>query len=452
MARYAYWVTVERTLFMTKQKKFISGRGARFFRITSLTARVSSSYTGQWLKGLFANAEDADRSRSQAHIRNAERVVKTLGELKGAVMKVGQYVSIQADLLPKEFAEILSSLQKAAPPVDYALISSQIESEMGAPPEKLFAWVDEEPHASASIGQVHRARLKDGTEVVVKVQYPDVDRNLEGDLKNLKTLLATGGFLGYRRKDLNEIFEEIRDRLNEELDYFQEAENLVAFRRLFQRDRRILVPKIHRRFSSRRILTMEYVPGDDLEALLSPPYTQEDRDRFGQLIFDIYARQLFQLGIIHADPHPGNFAFRRDGRLIIYDFGCLKHVPPYIQKAYRDAVVCALQGDYQGIDEAMLKLGSRDPKKEHPGTDFYRRYAEVLKEPFCSEEPYDFGTTKIHEKLIELAPLGISKMLHFKPPREIVFISRTIGGHYGNLKRIKARGRWLEILRPYLDE
>ena len=196
---------------------------------------------------------------------------------------------------------------------------------------------------------------------------------------------------------------------------------------------------------------MEYVPGDDLDALLSPPYTQEDRDRFGQMIFDIYARQMFDLGILHADPHPGNFAFRSSGRMILYDFGCLKHIPPYIQKAYRDAAVCAFQEDYQGIDDALLRLGTRDPKREHPGIDFYRRYAEILKEPFCSDEPYDFGTTAIHERLIELAPRGISKMLHFKPPRETVFISRTIGGHYGNLKRIRARGRWMEILAPYLE-
>jgi len=119
---------------METQKKFMSGRGSRFLKLTGLTARVSSSYTGQWIKGLFSTAEQAVRSRSEAHIRNAERVVKTLGELKGAVMKVGQYMSIQADLLPREFAEVLSSLQKSAPPVDYSVIASQIESELGAGP------------------------------------------------------------------------------------------------------------------------------------------------------------------------------------------------------------------------------------------------------------------------------------------------------------------------------
>lgn len=435
---------------MDTQKKFISSRSSRFLKITGLTARVSSSYTGQWIKGLFSTAEQAVRSRSEAHIRNAERVVKTLGELKGAVMKVGQYMSIQADLLPKEFAEVLSSLQKSAPPVDYGVIASQIESELGADPETLFARFDPNAHASASIGQVHRARLKDGTEVVVKVQYPGVDKNVEGDLKNLKTLLSTGGFLGYRRKDLHEIFEEIRDRLYEELDYHAEASNIELFGELFRGDPRVLVPRVYKAFSSPRVLTMEYLPGDGLDELLAPPYTQEDRDRFGQLIFDIYARQLFRLGVLHADPHPGNFAFRRDGRMILYDYGCLKRIPPGIQEAYRQAAVCALKGDYQGVDEALLKLGTRDPHKESPGVEFYRRYAEILTQPFRSDEPFDFGATTIHEQLIELAPLGISKMLHFKPPRETIFISRMIGGHYANLRRLGARGRWGELLAPYL--
>ena len=200
------------------------------------------------------------------------------------------------------------------------------------------------------------------------------------------------------------------------------------------------------------MLTLEYLPGDDLEALLAPPYTQKDRDSFGSLIFDIYSRQLFRLGILHADPHPGNFAFRKDGRMILYDFGCLKEIPPYIQRAYRDIVLCGLRQEYDRADEVMLRLGTRDPRKSPPGPEFYRRYGEILREPFCSEEPYDFGSSNIHERLMELAPLGISKMLHFKPPREALFISRTITGHYGNLRRIRAKARWGKILEPYLSE
>ena len=437
---------------LAKKKPFLTSRASRFFRLTGLTGRVSSSYTGQRLKELFLDPGRVPGSRSQAHIRNAERIVKTLGELKGAVMKVGQYMSIQTDLLPKEFAEALASLQKSAPPVDYDRVASVIRSEFGKEPEALFARFDPEPHASASIGQVHRAALSNGTEVVVKVQYPDVEKNIEGDLSNLKTILSTGSIMGYRKSDLEGVFAEIRDRLYEEINYDQEMENLREFRRVFERDERIRIPRVFPPYCSYRVLTMEYLPGDPLEALCSSPYTQEDRNRFGRLIFDLFACQILRLGLLHADPHPGNFAFRKDGPMILYDFGCLKRIPPYIRTACRDLAQYGIQGELDRLDEALLRLGSRDPRREAPDRDFYRRYVEVLQEPFAPGRPYDFGASKMHDRLVELAPLGVSKMLHFKPARETVFIGRTIGGHYGNLHRIAARGDWRQILEPYLTE
>lgn len=413
---------------------------------------MSSSYTGQRIKELFLSSQRVTDSRLEAHIRNAQRIVETLGELKGAAMKIGQAVSIQADILPKEFAEILSSLQKSAPPMDYEVIAEQITSEFGKPPEALYSHIDTEPYASASIGQVHRARLSNGTEVVAKVQYPGVEENIEGDMKNLKSLMSMGNIMGYKKKDLDEMFEEIRDRLLEEIDYEQEMENLKTFRRLFRRDKRVLIPKVYPPYCSRRVLTLEFLPGDPMEALLSPPYTEEDRDHFGRLIFDIYAHQVFRLGLLHADPHPGNFAFRKDGRMILYDFGCLKKIPPRIQDAYREIAVLSLEGQYHRIDEAMLKLGARDPRKKAPDSDFYRKFVDVYRKPFLAGEIYDFGTAALHERLFELAPLGMSKMLHFKPPPETVFINRVIGGHYGNLKHIRAKACWRDILDPYLKE
>ncbi len=435
---------------MARKKPFTTGRASRFFRLTGLAGRVSSSYTGQRVKELFLGTGRVPESRSETHVRNAERVVQTLGELKGAVMKVGQYMSIQTDLLPKEFADVLASLQKSAPPVEYDLIASVITSEFGKTPEALFARFDPDPYASASIGQVHRARLSNGTEVVVKIQYPDVDKNIEGDLSNLKTILSTGSIMGYRKSDLEGVFAEIRDRLYEELDYDQEMENLKEFRCLFERDKRVGIPRVFPAYCSHRVLTMEYLPGDPLEALWESPYTQEDRDRFGKLLFDLFAKQILHLGILHADPHPGNFAFRRGGPMILYDFGCLKRIPPYIRAACRDLAQYGIDGDYEKIDEGLLRLGSRDPRREAPGPDFYRKYVEVLREPFLPGVAFDFGTSRIHERFLELAPLGVSKILHFKPSRETVFIGRTIGGHYGNMLHIGAKAKWRELLEPYL--
>ncbi len=436
---------------MSKQKRFLSNRSSRFLRLSSLTTRVSSSYTGQKVKELFMDAQGKFDSRTLAHVRNAERIVRTLGELKGAAMKVGQIISIQADLLPPEFAEILSSLQQEAPPVDYEQIAAQITREFGKPPEALFARFDPEPHASASVGQVHRAALANGTEVVVKVQYPGVGENIEGDMKNLKTILSMGSMLGYRKKDLDGIFEEISERLYEELDYDQEMENLRTFRRLYKREKRVLIPRVFPPYCSDRVLTMEYLPGDSLEALLSPPYTREDRDHFGRLIFDVYAHQIFRLGLLHADPHPGNFAFLKDGRMIMYDFGCVQPIPREIQEAFQDLIKYSLEGVYEKIDEIMLRLGTRDPDKEALDADFYKKFVDAFEEIVIPGQPYEFGTIPVVERVRELAPLGMSKMLHFKPCRELIFIDRTIAGHYGNLRHLRAKGVWRDILDPYLE-
>jgi predicted unusual protein kinase regulating ubiquinone biosynthesis (AarF/ABC1/UbiB family) len=287
--------------------------------------------------------------------------------------------------------------------------------------------------------------------VVAKVQYPGVEDNMEGDLKNLKSLLSMGSIVGYRKRDLDETFAEIRDRLEEELNYEQELENLLEFRERFRDDPRIVIPRVFPPYCSRRVLTLEYLPGDPLEALLSPPYTQDDRNHFGRLLFDLYLHQVLRLGLLHADPHPGNFAFRRDGRMILYDFGCLKRIPPHIREAGRDILAAAIRSDYREIDVALLRLGSRDPRKEAPPPDFYRQYVEVFRDIVDPETPYDFRTSSIHERLFELAPLGFTKMLHFKPSRDLVFIVRVIGGHYGNLRHMRASARWWEIVAPYLD-
>ncbi len=437
---------------MTNQKRLFSNKTSRLFKMSSLTGRISSSYTGQKIKELFLNSDRKADSRVQTHIRNAERIVKTLGELKGAAMKIGQHISIQTDILPKEFAEILSSLQQSAPPVDYELVASYITAEFGKSPEALFGFFDPEPYASASIGQVHRAKLPNGTEVVVKVQYPEIEENIEGDLLNLKTIISTGNLIGFKKADLNEIFEEIRDRLNEELNYDQEMENLVTFRDHFKNDKRVLVPRVFPPYCSNKVLTMEYLPGDTIGDLFQPPYTQDDRNHFGYLIFDLYMYQVLKSGLLHADPHPGNFAFKKDGRLILYDFGCIKQIPKDIQQACRDLCIHSLHEDYERIDETLIKLGSRDPQKEPPGMEFYRQFLEIVREPFFSEEPHEFGSIPFHEKMMALAPLGMSKILHFKPCRETIFIGRIISGHYGNLCRLRAKADWQKLIMSYLND
>src|SRR5690606_17323651 len=180
------------------------------------------------------------------------------------VMKVGQIASQSHDFLPAEFSRALQKLQKEAPPMPFQVIRERIGRELGGEPQQVFQWCDETPYAAASIGQVHRARLHSGREVIVKVQYPGVDKSCDSDLKQLRLALKMGGLLKIPKEVVDQLFEEIRLRLHEELDYENEARNIARFREFHRHDEGVLIPAVIKQFSSRRILTLELVEGDHI--------------------------------------------------------------------------------------------------------------------------------------------------------------------------------------------
>ncbi|MCY1011304.1 AarF/ABC1/UbiB kinase family protein [Nannocystis pusilla] len=433
-------------------------KGRRFFKLAGMTAQVAGSYAKTRIKGLFQSEEDAERERNAAHELNGGRIARTLGELKGAVMKVGQMASIASDLLPKELAEALRSLQRQAPPVDFAVIARQIESELGAAPEVLFKRFEVEPFAAASIGQVHRATTDDGREVVVKVQYPGVDGAVDSDLAQLKFALKAGGFVkratglvDVKQQSLDEVFAEIRARLVEELDYCNEADNVRRFGEIHRGDAHIIVPEVVGERSSQRVLTLTFEPGDRIDELDARGYPQEVRDRIGDNLFRALAAQLFEHRILHADPNPGNLAFRPNGEIVLYDFGCVKQVRPEIAAAYAKTIRRGIAEDWDGVDEALRELGVRNPEGPPVEPAFYKQWRDTLALPFLTGEPFDYARATLHEDVIRLIPAAIKRMASFQPPREIIFIDRAIAGHYGNLRRVRARSRVLDMVQPYLD-
>lgn len=432
-------------------------KGRRFFKLAGMTAQVAGSYAATRIKGLFQSEADAERERNAAHELNGGRIAKTLGELKGAVMKVGQMASIASDLLPKEFADALRGLQRQAPPVGFEVIARQIEAELGAPPEVLFSRFEAQPFAAASIGQVHRATTDDGREVVVKVQYPGVDTAVDSDLAQLKFALKAGGLvkratgMNFKQQSLDEIFVEIRARLHEELDYCNEADNVRKFRELHASQPHLIVPEVVGERSSQRVLTLTFEPGDRIEDLDARGYPQEIRDRIGDNLFHAIADQLFVHRLLHADPNPGNLAFRPNGDVVLYDYGCVKAIPPKIAAAYAKTARAGLAEDYAGVDEGLRELGVRNPDGPPVEDDFYKQWRDAFAVPFLGPGLFEYASASIHEDVIRLIPAALRRMDSFQPPPEIIFIDRAIVGHYGNLKKIRARGRPLDLLQPYLE-
>jgi len=426
-------------------------RTKRFLKLAGMTASVASRYAKTRVKNLFQDREQAERERRESMRLSGGRIAETLGELKGAVMKVGQMASMAADILPKELAAPLRQLQKHAPPMAYEVIAEQIEAELGAPPEVLFRRFDREPFASASIGQVHRALTDDGREVVSKVQYPGVEEAIDSDLMQLKLALQASGLAALSRRDLKATFKELRVMLHQELDYCLEADNVRAFRAFHgPRHPFVEIPKVVGERSSQRVLTLTYVAGDSLEQARA--YAQPARDRLGEHLLTFVASEVFEHGWIHGDPNPANFAFRPDGTLVVYDFGCTKRLQPVIVQAGRDIAAFGLAGEYDRIDDCMLRLGARNPDGPAVEADYYATWCDIFAGPFERHPTFDFARAQIHKEVIKQIPAVVKRMSSFRPAKELIFLDRMLVGHYGILTSLGARLPVLERLQPFLEQ
>jgi predicted unusual protein kinase regulating ubiquinone biosynthesis (AarF/ABC1/UbiB family) len=423
--------------------------GNRFLKLAGMTASVAGRYAGSKLKSMVQSTDSAALARAATHAKNGEVIARTLGELKGAVMKVGQMASIAGDLLPKELAGALATLQREAQPMPFEVIAEQIESELGASPDALFDRFDRKPFAAASIGQVHRARYE-GRDVVIKVQYPGVDESVDSDLAHLKVALRASGLVQVPKPAVDAVFAEMRDRLREELDYEQEAENARLFR-AFHAERHpfVVVPEVIDTRSTRRVLTLTYEPGDTLGSIDSASYSQKIRDRIGENLARAFLAQLFELKAIQADPNPANFAARLDGSLVFYDFGCVKRIPDEVLTPWRTTFRAALEEDYEAVERGLLELGVRRPDGPPVDGAFYKVFRDLLAEPIDTVN-YDYGTTRLLDQKMVVAPMIFERMASFQPAAQIAFIDRAIGGHFLNLKNLGVRGTFGPIVRGYL--
>jgi predicted unusual protein kinase regulating ubiquinone biosynthesis (AarF/ABC1/UbiB family) len=426
-------------------------KAKRFFKLAGMTASVAGGYAKTRVKAAFKSKLDAQRDLRRSYAQAGEQIAQTLGELKGAVMKVGQMASITADILPQELSNALKKLQHQAPPMAYDVIQEQVTKELGSPPERLFASFDTTPFASASIGQVHRARTDDGREVVCKVQYPGVDLAVDSDLNHLKFAFRASGLSKISRSSLNDLFDELRLNLHDELDYCLEADSLRFFHEAYGRsDLPIVIPEVIGEHSSKRVLTMSFESGNSLDQLES--YSQDEKNRLGHNLVRMIAHQLFELNHIHADPNPGNFAFQPDGSIIVYDFGCTKKLPRPIIRSYRDAIVHSIDKDYDAFDEDLLRLGVREPNGPPIEHAYYELWREIILHPLLKNEEYDFGTSVIHKHVLEQVPGLLKRLSSFRPPKELVFLDRMVAGHYGNLLTLGAQVKVGSIIEPYLAQ
>lgn len=421
------------------------GRVGRFLKIGSLSSMVGASYLKHKIKAVVSTPEKIATSLYNTNVKNAERIAKTFGELKGAVMKVGQMMSLQAGIFPEEFTSILSTLQQDSPPVDFAVMRKQIEEELGGSLETIFSEFDEKAYASASIGQIHRAKLHDGTDIVVKVQYPNVHKMVESDLKNLRMFFRKFMLMRLNMDGL-ELWEEVRERISEELDYEQEFRHILEFKELFADDDFVVIPDPIPEYSTKRVLTMVFERGLRWNELLSSDLTEDLKNQLSVLLFKTFLKQLFQLKTLHADPNLSNFAFREDGKLILYDFGCVKHFTAEFVENYRLMVKAGLDEDFNQVMYYFKKLGFDWTPENAIDESMIEHVAKILLRPYLHGDTFNFGEATLHVELFDFAKDHFKDEVKFVIPPDIIFLDRVIGGMYGNMMKLRATADWRDIL------
>lgn len=300
----------------------------------TMHAEIGAAYLFLWLRSWFKSAAEKERLQAETHWSTALRVLDSMSYLRGATMKVGQMLANFPDIAPGPFVETFERLHYDAPPMHWSLLKEMVHNELDGDVESRFESFEKRAFAAASMGQVHRARLKTGQEVAVKIQYPGIARTIRQDFRNLFFFLLPSRF-SRDWENIKEQFEDLRIRLERETDYEQEAAMQAEVRALFHEDDDIVVPRVFPEHSTARVLTMDYLEGNTLDAFVATNPSQELRNEFARKILRAWYRMLYAGRLLYADIHPGNFLFLDDGRLGVIDFGMMLELDETLWEQFR---------------------------------------------------------------------------------------------------------------------
>ncbi|HEY4545142.1 MAG TPA: AarF/ABC1/UbiB kinase family protein [Pedomonas sp.] len=417
----------------------LTGRIARYARVGTAMGGLAARFAANRVLGT-----PLDQARHAGQIR------ASLGNLKGPVMKLAQLLSTIPDALPPEYAQELAHLQANAPSMGGSFVRRRMRTELGDDWRERFARFEEQAAAAASLGQVHRAIGHDGRALAVKLQYPDMGSAVEADLKQLDVVL--GLYRAYDSSvDVSEIRHELADRLREELDYELEAGRMRLYRLMLEGEPGVHVPEPVPELSTRRLLTMTWLEGQPI--LTYKQADQETRNRIAINLFRAWYVPFHRYGVIHGDPHLGNYAVRPDLTINLLDFGCVRIFPPRFVGGVLDLYRALRDGDEQLAVHAYETWGFRNLSRELIET--LNIWASFVYSPLmedrprlinAAEKPGDYGreqAAKVHARLRELGPV--------QPPREFVFMDRAAVGLGGVFLHLQAEVNWYRLFQDIVE-
>ncbi len=434
--------------------KIPKSRVRRSAKLGSALGGQAARYAGTRAAAVGRSEEIAQERLEARHLETALAMVRTLGEMKGAAMKLGQLASfIDTEFLPPEYAEIyqqeLARLRTSAPPMPWERVSKVIEEDYGEPVSEHFTEFEHEAFAAASIGQVHRATLLDGRQVAVKIQYPGVADALESDLRNAGMLVRLAKAIA-PGLDAKAVAHELRERVMEELDYEHEAQNQRSFARAYRDHPFIYVPDVVTRLSRRRVLVTEFVDGMGFEEVKGLDHSE--RSRFGEIVYRFCFGSIYHLQHFNADSHPGNYIRMRDGRVAFLDFGMTKKLDREQIELEQRAVDAAVRRDPEALRRALHELGFvKNPSK----LDAERLMDHVMLVGgwYMEDRDYEVSSYRVM-KIIESTSDPRSEyfdlMRRESLPAEELMGRRMETGVVAVLAQLRAKRNWHRIMREWV--
>ena len=447
------------------QSNFL-GRG---FRLAKLTAKVGARAATHGLGKLVQQSGKDPERLKEYFMDQASMLTKELGQLKGSVMKAGQLMSTYGEhFLPPEANDLLKSLQFESPPLVWSELEKSLISELGQ--ERLAELeVDPTPYAAASLGQVHRAKIKaTGEQLALKIQYPGVEKAINTDLKFLRLIFQMTDIFpsGFKSK---EVMDEIKTMLHQEVDYVNEAKETICFRERLKDHPRIVVPKVFADYSSPRIIATEFqdaLPAGDPQIRQWP---QETRNEVARLFVEVYVKELFVWGKVQTDPHFGNYRLRldSDGKpiLILLDFGAVREMPATFQSTYRRLASGSFYRRPEDVIAAGRALGFLMDEDPQELLDAFVQLSFMVTEPLSKPEwnsapkellndqgEYDWENSDLPQRVAKSATKIITQFRLRTPPREVVFIDRKLGGTFTFLSRMGCRANVRPWYEPYMEK
>ncbi|HHF2996422.1 TPA: ABC1 kinase family protein [Vibrio diabolicus] len=432
-----------------KERSLPTHRISRFSKFASLATRVAGNViaegTKQIAKGNKPKAKDLLLTP-----QNIARLTDQLAHLRGAAMKLGQMLSMDAgDVLEPELADILSRLRSNADPMPAKQLNGVMESSLGTSWKAEFLSFNFKPIASASIGQVHQAYSDAGDNLAVKVQYPGIRKSIDSDVNNVGTLLKVVGLIP-ESVDYKGLLEEAKKQLHNEADYTREAQFAIRYHDALKGHPHFVVPKIHTESCSDSVLAMEFIDGVPIEHI--EHYDQSTRDFVMHSLLELLFRELFEFKMVQTDPNFANYLYIESTRQIgLLDFGATREYSERFSAGYRQAFASVMNNDEQGLNDALEQIGFFSQTILPDQRQAILDLVKMACEPMLVDEPYDFKASGLAQKLHEAGTiLSMEQEYWHTPPADALFLHRKIGGMYLLAARIGAKVNIRQLVQPYL--